>query len=187
MLPGHAVWRRVGDRRPRPVDALPYFLQAVFVLALIGAMLLLRRCLRARDGNEHWIALVLLATTLCNPRIQVYDSDIALAAAIVLRISALGRHRTLLVAAILFLPPIILQFVRHHSPSGLYEICVCLIAFAAGYRMLWGRPSGQSPFGTKPSTYQWKLKALGRGGTELLLFRILVNPSAIYKDGSGNK
>jgi hypothetical protein len=127
------------------VDVIPYLLLAVFALAIVSAMFLLRRRLQATEGNPLWPALVLLAAMLCNPRILPYDSDIALLAAVVLLISALRTHRILLVAAILFLPPVILQIATHHSVSGLYEISVCLISFAAGYRMLWNSVDHSRP------------------------------------------
>jgi hypothetical protein len=114
---------------------VPYVLQIIFVLAVIGAMIALRRRLQEGSRANNWVALVLLATMLCNPRILAYDADIALLAGFVLLTSAytLTTGRLLLMAMVVFLPTISLPFIW----AGLYQILVLLFSFVAGYLTMW--------------------------------------------------
>ena len=121
----------------RPVGLIPLLFQIVCMLVVIGAMFALRRRLRFGDASTFWPALVLLATILCNPRILPYDSDIALLAAFALLVAALRTHRVLLVAAVIFLPSVVIPWVTHQALSGLYETGMLLISFVAGYGMMW--------------------------------------------------
>jgi uncharacterized membrane protein len=98
-------------------------------------MIALRRRLQEGSRTNNWVALVLLATMLCNPRILAYDADIALLAGFVLLTSAytLTTGRLLLMAMVVFLPTILLPFIW----AGLYQILVLLFSFVAGYLTMW--------------------------------------------------
>lgn len=144
---GYGVMRiavEIENAQHQAVGLTPYALQIVFVLVVMGAMF----ALRWRQGdaaNRLWPALVLLATILCNPRILPYDADVALLAAFVVLVSALRTPRILLVAAVIFLPSVIIPYALHTSMPGLYETGVLLISFVAGYSMLWQRAERPSP------------------------------------------
>lgn len=118
---------------------VPYVLQVIFALALVCAMLAIRRRLRATGQTNNWVGLVLLATMLCNPRILAYDADIALLAGFVLLASAyaLTTWRLLLLAIVVFLPTLFLPFIW----AGLYQILMLLFSLIAGYRMVWRQSS----------------------------------------------
>jgi Glycosyltransferase family 87 len=137
---GYGVMRiasRLGASPHRTAALIPYAVQVVFIAAVVSAMFLLRRRLRDESAKSLWAALVLLAAILCNPRILPYDSGVALLTGLVLLISALKTDRVLLVAAVIFLPSVLVPLALHHGGSGLYETFTLLICFAAGYRMLW--------------------------------------------------
>ncbi len=137
---GYGVMRfgvEIESARHHAVGLMPYVLQVIFILVVIGAMFALRRRLGTGEEQSLWPALVVLATILCNPRILPYDSDVALLAGFVLLVSALRTRRALLVAAVIFLPSVAIPYVTHQALSGLYETVVLLISFAAGYGMLW--------------------------------------------------
>jgi len=73
------------------VDFLPYLVQTVFIIGIFLALLVIRRRELAKGNEGVWLALLLVAIVLCNPRIQPYDSYIGLFAAFVLLVEALAN------------------------------------------------------------------------------------------------
>ncbi len=149
---GYGVMRigvQVQTMLHHPIGALPWVLQIVFMLGLVAAMFALRRRFNPGNASALWIALVLLATILCNPRILAYDSDIGLLAGFVLLVAALPRYPVLYLAAAIFLPSVALQYLLHSSPYvglvPLYETFTLLISLVAGYLLLWRRAGEPNP------------------------------------------
>jgi hypothetical protein len=127
----------------RVVDWPPLLAQAVFIVGILTALYLLRRRI-SLSHNGVWLALLLVAIVLCNPRIQRYDSCIGLLAAFVLLVEAFETQRFFLLLSVLFLPSVLsytgYRFF-HAGPWGSYETLVLLAGFGAGYWRLW-RSSG---------------------------------------------
>jgi len=116
---------------------IPCLAQVSFMIAIISAMFILRNRLPKGNAGGLWVALVLLGTILCNPRLLPYDADIALLAGIVVLASALKIRRILLLAASIFLPSVLIPLLVHQRVSGSYETAVLVLCFAAGYWILW--------------------------------------------------
>lgn len=145
---GYGVMRiamQSGSVRNLAGGIILYLVQIGFVLALISLMFVLRRKRQHDQPNSLWIALVLLATILCNPRILQYDSVIGLLAGVVLLVSALRIRHVLLTAAVIFVPSVILVYLFRLGSSDLYETFVLLICFGAGYWRLSSQAEGLNP------------------------------------------
>ncbi len=116
------------------VDFLPYLVQTVFIIGLFLALLVIRRRELAKGNEGVWLALLLVAIVLCNPRIQPYDSYIGLFAAFVLLVEALQTPRLILLLSAIFLPSMLFWYIRlriHHptNPWGTYETFLLLGAW----------------------------------------------------------
>ncbi|MBB6143289.1 hypothetical protein HNQ77_001233 [Silvibacterium bohemicum] len=134
----------------RGVDLLPFVVQAAFIVAIVVALYLLRRRLPEEAQGGVWLALLLTAIILCNPRIERYDSYVGLLAAFILLAEALQTRRYLLLLSAIFLPSMLTLYIRHRSHHvdawGAYETLVLVVAFAAGYCWLWrSTPPARKP------------------------------------------
>ncbi|WP_263355907.1 hypothetical protein [Acidicapsa ligni] len=141
------------DKRHHAVGLWPYAVSALLALGITLGLLVLRRRLEDGSadggllaGNAVWVALVVMAVVLVNPREMQYDVDIALFAAFVVFVTALRVRWPLLLMVAWFLPSLVVPRVIH-SPVlyGVYETLLVLGAFGVGYWWLW-RGAGRSGF-----------------------------------------
>ena len=141
------------NRRP-DVGITAYVVAGLFALVLLGVMFWLKRRLERRcdlAANGAWLALVVLALVLVNPRQMQYDVDIALLAGFVLWIYGLRTNRLLLLMSLQFLPSLVVPFlVLNPHLHGMYETLLCLSAFILGAWRLW-TVSGAGPASEMPS------------------------------------
>jgi hypothetical protein len=124
-----------------------YAVAGVTIVVVLGLMFLLRRRMeRNLPGNNspnlgndgHWLALVLIAIILINPRVMQYDIDVALFAGFVLLVYALRTRRVLMLMTALFLPSLVVPLVvLNPHLHGIYETLLVMAAFGMGYRRLW--------------------------------------------------
>lgn len=122
---------------------LPYAVFVPMAVALLALMLLLKKRLGRGyqenfASNGNWLALVIVAIILVNPREMQYDMDIALLGAFVLWVYALRTRQLLLLAVILFLPTLVVPlFVLNPHMHGMYETLLVFAAFGLAYRKMW--------------------------------------------------
>jgi hypothetical protein len=125
----------------RPVGLFPFAIQAIFIAGIIAGLYLLRRRLPEKTAPGLWLALILTAIIVCNPRIERYDSYVGLLAAFVLLAEALQTKHFLWLLSSIFLPSMLSLYIRHRSHHvdawGAYETLVLLAGFAAGFCWLW--------------------------------------------------
>jgi hypothetical protein len=142
---GHGIFGTVANVERkllhRSLD-LPFLVQTVFIVGIFLALFVIRRRQQANHNEGVWLAPLLVAIVLCNPRIQPYDSYIGLLAAFVLLVEALQTTRLILLLSAIFLPSMFFWYIRfrfYHptDPWGVYETFVLLVAFGAGYWRLW--------------------------------------------------
>ena len=123
------------------VGAGPYIVSLLISLGLFAAMLLLRRRLERLGQsitNPIWLALIVVAVILVNPREMQYDVDIALFAGFVLWAYAVRARRLLILMTVLFLPSLLVPLVvLNPHLHGFYETALAFAAFALGYWRLW--------------------------------------------------
>jgi hypothetical protein len=129
------------DKWHHVVGKGPYAVAGAMALAIVVGLFLLRRRLELRgtfEGNGVWVALVLMAVVLVNPREMQYDVDIALLGAFVVFVVALKVRWPLAWMVVWFLPCLVVPRVIH-SPIlyGVYETVLVLTAFGLGYWRLW--------------------------------------------------
>ena len=135
----------------RPVGLFPFVVQAVFIAGIVIGLYLLQRHMQQSATGGVWLALLLTAIILCNPRIERYDSYVGLLAAFVLLAEALRTKHFLWLLSAIFLPSMLSLYVRHRSHHvdawGAYETLVLLAGFAAGFWWLWrtGRTALSAP------------------------------------------
>jgi hypothetical protein len=125
----------------------PYIASVLVAAGLMVLMFLLRRRMARLKGfsqarslaeNGNWLALIVVAIVLVNPRQMQYDVDIALLAGFVLWVYGLRTRRLLALAAMLFLPSLVVPYlVLNPHMHGLYEVLLVLAAFGLGYWRLW--------------------------------------------------
>jgi hypothetical protein len=123
-----------------------YVVGAIFAALLLTSMFLLRRRLDrcgTLTGNGVWLALVVAAIILVNPRGMQYDIDIALFAGFVLWVYGLQTQRLLALMIMLFLPSLAVPLiVLNPHLHGMYETLLVLAAFALAFWRMW-RESGR--------------------------------------------
>ncbi len=89
-------------------------------------------------GNPIWMALVVMALVLVNPREMQYDVDVALFAAFWVWALVLRTQRLLLLTLALFLPCVAVPLMVHNRHlHGIYETLLVLVTFGLGYTRLW--------------------------------------------------
>jgi hypothetical protein len=115
------------------VGAPSYAVHLLFAAAIFGVLLWLRQRKFTQPDNGLWMALILMAIILINPRVLHYDAYIALFAAFVALALVLETRHLLILMTCLFLPSLAVSRLVH-SPSlyGFYETLVILIAFTIG-------------------------------------------------------
>jgi hypothetical protein len=128
----------------RGVGVAAYAVSVLLALTLTGLLFWTRSRLeraagplRDRASNPIWLAMILIAIVLVNPRELQYDIDISVFAALILCAVALGIKRFPALAVLmilLFLPSQLTPYVvvnpRLH---GIYETLLSFAAFALGY------------------------------------------------------
>ena len=126
----------------------PYLVSVLFSVGIVSAMFLLRRRLLSFEpavdvaANGVWVALVVTAIILVNPRQMKYDVDIGLFAGFVLWMYATQLLRPLLLMVLLFLPSLAVPFVvQNHHLYGACETLLTFAGFALAYRRLWKQRS----------------------------------------------
>jgi hypothetical protein len=139
------------DKWHESVGHWPYIVSGLMAAVLVVSMLLLRRRMdragtSVSDGN--WLALVVTAIVLVNPREMQYDVDIAMLAAFVLFIYAIRGQRLLvkmtfsnrlvMLMIVMFLPCLLMPKLIH-TPQlwGIYEVTLAIEAFALGFWRMW--------------------------------------------------
>ena len=143
---GYGVFGLIADHRyfERGVGTAAYVTAAVLALTLTGLMFWMRlrleragATLQDLTSNPVWLALMLIATILVNPRQMQYDIDISVFAALIVCAIVLKVQRLstlLILMVLLFLPslatPLILKNPRFH---GVYEVLLSYAAFLLGY------------------------------------------------------
>jgi hypothetical protein len=157
---GYGVFGLIADHRyfERGVGVSPYIVSGILALTLVGLMFWLRLRLE-RTGNKFqslaangiWLAMILTAIVLVNPRQMQYDIDISVFAAFVLFVYALRTKRLVVLIVVLFLPSLLVPFfISNPRFHGIYEVFLSYAAFALGYWRLTretaivsANPSGQ--------------------------------------------
>jgi len=133
--------------------AAAYIAGITFAALLLTSMFLLRRRLDrcgTLTGNGVWLALVLAAIILVNPREMQYDMDIALFAGFVLWVYGLRTRRLLTLMILLFLPSLAVPFVvLNPHLHGMYETLLVLAAFSLAFWRMW-RESGPEQSAANP-------------------------------------
>ena len=124
-----------------------YVVAGVMALLVLGSMFLLKRRLarNARetgandpDVNGQWLALVVTAIILVNPRVMQYDIDIALLAGFVLWVYVLRARRLLVLMTMLFLPSLVVPYVvLNPHLHGIYSSLLVVAGFGMGCWRLW--------------------------------------------------
>ena len=137
--------RRVG------AGTAAYVVAGVLFLIVLSVMFLLRRRLERNCNHDSrgpgsndlasngvWLALILLAIILVNPRQMQYDVDIALAAGFVLWVYGLRTERLLALMVMRFLPSLVVPLVvLNPHLHGIYETLLGIGAFSIGAWRLW--------------------------------------------------
>ena len=140
---GYGVFGLIADHRyfERGVGTSPYIVSGILALTLVGLMFWLKlRLERAGDAhpdlasNGIWLAMIVTAIVLVNPRQMQYDIDISVFAAFVLFVYALRTKRLLVLMLVLFLPSLVVPFfIGNPRLQGIYEVFLSYAAFALGY------------------------------------------------------
>jgi hypothetical protein len=130
------------EKLHRPVGLDAYGVHALFAAVLLGALLWLRRRgADVRDPNV-WMGMLVMAVIVVNPRVLHYDAYLALFAAYVVLAVTLRLEGWKLIAllAAMYAPSLAVPHVIHAKLMyGSYELCLILIALAAGIWRLWGK------------------------------------------------
>jgi hypothetical protein len=120
------------------VGMVPYIIAVLVAIAIFCSLALLRRRAGLKSANGAWLALVIVAVVIANPRILSYEVYFGLAAALVLLIWAFNSRWPLLWMLCLFLLPQLLSLAgKDRHTTGPFTMLILLVAFAAAYRKLW--------------------------------------------------
>jgi glycosyl transferase family 87 len=131
-----------------PIPAGAYVAALMLDLAVLVVLLLLRSRVQRPELQGVWLALVVTAIILVNPRELQYDVDISLFSAFVLWVYALRTRRLLTLMVVLFLPTFVVPFfVKALHQQGLYGTIETLIAFGLACWRLWRETETVQPEG----------------------------------------
>jgi hypothetical protein len=141
--------------RQRGVGVAAYVVSSTLAVLVVVLMFLLRRRLEQvpqlrQDpaSNGIWLALVVVTIVLVNPRVMVYDMDVALIAGFVLLVYALRTRRLLTLILVLPLPSLAVPLVvLNPHLHGMYETILVWTTFGLAYWRLWRetQPAGSLP------------------------------------------
>jgi hypothetical protein len=136
-------------RQRSGVGIAPYAVFLLMAAVVVILMFILRRrleCAEDLSSNGTWLALVVTAVILVNPRNMQYDVDIALFATYVLWIYALRTRHLLLWMVLLFAPSLAVpKIVLNPHMQGIYSTCLVMAVFALAYWRLWQEAGSEPP------------------------------------------
>jgi len=155
---GYGIFGLIADHRyfERGVGLSAYLTAAALAATLTGLMFWMRsRMERAGETTQDlasspvWLALILIAIVLVNPRQMQYDIDISVFAAIILCVISLKARKlstVLVLLVLLSLPPLAIPLlVNNPRFYGIYEVFLSYAAFALGYWRLIRDTAARSP------------------------------------------
>jgi hypothetical protein len=136
----YGIAASLDEKLHRPVGIEAYAVHALFVALLLGALLWLRHRRADLRAPDIWMGLLLMTVIVANPRVLHYDVYLALFAAYVVLAVVLGLSgwKLILLLVGLYAPSLAVPYVLHTKLMyGSYELCIILVALAAGIGRLW--------------------------------------------------
>lgn len=129
-----AIVAAYGYKLHIPVPLGAYATAALQDAVLVGVLLYLKHRLRrvvwTDSMRSAWLALIVTAAILVNPRLLQYDADISLFAAFILWIYGLRTRQPVLVTAVICLPSLFMwMVVKALHLHGMYGTLETLAAF----------------------------------------------------------
>ena len=141
-LYGYGVFGVVASldgRLHRHVGGDAYVAWACCAAAMLGGLFWLKSRRADALDTSTWLALLLMAVIIINPRMLAYDAYLGLFAAFYVFAIAMNIDRSKLIAlmVVMFAPSLVVPYLlRTRSMHGSYELLLILIALAIGMRRL---------------------------------------------------